>query len=243
MDCEGFEALAVDLLYGELSPERRADALSHSAGCAECGKLQRELDEARAMAASLPARIAPPPELDERIMIAARAAADVRTTRFRGSGLHVAAAAVLACILTGVSFGVGVKVGRPHILGDRDDQLATTPKINPMEVPGAPPYKPNGKFDDWRAYMLGMLKLADEDFAKGESQRALMEYGGVFSGGGRNDWALKARLGQAKCERALGHTAEALKIAKEARDLNRDWGTNFDDIEAESTKLVAELEH
>src|SRR5579872_6305138 len=135
MDCEGFEALAVDLLYGELSPERRADALSHSATCAECGKLSRELDEARAMAASLPARIAPPPELDERIMIAARAAADVRTHRFRGSGFHVAAAAVLACIITGVSFGVGWKVGNQRHKGD----FVGVPHVDPIDFPATPP--------------------------------------------------------------------------------------------------------
>src|SRR5579883_884863 len=214
MDCEGFEALAVDLLYGELSPERRADALSHSAGCAECGKLQRELDEARAMAASLPARIAPPPELDERIMIAARAAADVRTTRFRGSGLHVAAAAVLSFILAGVGFGVGVKVGNMMVMPDMGDG-PHMPDLNANPKPWF-----TGPPADARKYMQGVLQLAEEDFAKGETQRALMEYGGVFSGGGKNDWTLKARLGQARCERALGHTAEALKIAKDARDLN-----------------------
>src|SRR5690242_11014838 len=99
MDCEDFEAKVVDLLYGELSPEVRAEAASHAASCAECGKLSKELDEARKTAAALPARITPPRELDERVLLAARAAAGVRAQPFRGSALHVAAAAVLGAVL------------------------------------------------------------------------------------------------------------------------------------------------
>src|SRR5436309_837438 len=113
MDCEGYEALAVDLLYGDLTPERRADAESHATTCTECGKLSKELDEARKTAASLPARITPPSELDMRIMMAARVAADVRREPLRGGMLHVAAAAVVAALLTGVGSVVGMHVAKP----------------------------------------------------------------------------------------------------------------------------------
>src|SRR5437588_7085711 len=145
MDCENYEALVVDLLYGELSPERRADAAAHAASCAECGKLSRELDEARSVAASLPSRISPPRELDERIMLAARAAADVRKHPIRGSGLHVAVAAVLAMLLVGVSFSVGVKVANPRIRGEIEHDPIIGKKPDPGSIltgPESGPLKP-----------------------------------------------------------------------------------------------------
>src|SRR5947209_1531638 len=157
MDCENYEALVVDLLYGELSPERRADASAHAASCAECGKLSRELDEARKSAASLPARIVPPRELDERILLAARAASDVRAHPFRGSALHVAAAAVLAMLLVGVSFAVGMRVGSPKAIGDVDDEhrihdLHSQHSSVDVNLSSPPTAGTNGSLDDWRPY-------------------------------------------------------------------------------------------
>lgn len=243
MDCENYEALAVDLLYGELSPEKKADAASHAASCAECGKLSKELDEARKTAATLPARIPPPRELDERVMLAARAAADVRAYPFRGSALHVAAAAVLAIVLVGVSFAVGMKVGQPRIIASDD------PVVIVHDRPGgplthseaSPPVRPNGDYDSWRKYMEEMLALANEDFGKGEVKRALMEFGGVYSGGGRHEWALEARLGMARCYRALGQLQDARACARDAFQKNDEWGTHFKDVDDASIQLMKQL--
>lgn len=249
MDCEGYEALAVDLLYGELSPEKRADAQAHAAGCPECGKLSKELDEARHTASSLPSRIAPPPELDERIMLAARMAADVRKQPLRGSGLHVAAAAVLAALLTGVSFVVGMQVGRPKVhLGGPDPEIAVKPKddgrgsaLTTHGNAGPEKITPNTDREQWRKYLEDMLTLANEDLAKGDTPRALKVFGGVYSSGGKTPMALEARLGMARCYRTLGQLEDARSCAKDAFTKNDDWGTHFDEIDREAMKLVTEL--
>lgn len=250
MDCEAYEALAVDLLYGDITPERRADAHAHATSCGECGKLSSELDDARRTAASLPSRIGPPPELDHRILLAARAAVDVRKQPIRGGGLHVAAAAVLAALLTGVSFVVGMNVGKPRIgVVEDDPRLATTnPKKNGGEsaltghggVDTTPPSRPNDR-EGWRAYQESLLKMANEDLARGDFKRALIPFGGVYSGGGRTQMALEARLGMAKCFQALGQLEEARAAARDAREKNGEWGTEFDNIEDESGKLIKEI--
>ncbi len=249
MDCENYEALAVDLLYGEISPEKRADASAHAAGCAECGKLSKELDEARQTAASLPSRINPPAELDERVMLAARMAADVRKQPLRGSGLHVAAAAVLAACLVGVSFVVGMNVGRPptRILGQ--DPIAINPKngdgtlINDMHGGGGPPRvrDRNTDAEQWKTYLDATLSRAAEDFAKGDHERAIQLFGAVYSSGGRTQMALEARIGMAKCYRALGKLEDARGALREAREKNMDWGTNFNEVEREASKLIVEI--
>jgi len=247
MDCENYEALAVDLLYGEISPERRTAAESHAASCPECGKLSKELDEARKTAASLPARIHPPAELDERILLAARAAADVRKQPLRGSMLHFAAAAILGAILIGTSFVVGMRVApRTHIYAQEPEQLATNPKNGGSILTGTesntPPKKNNmSNIEEWRRYQEELLKIAGEDFAKGDFKRALTEFGGAFSNGGRTEMALEARIGMAKCFQSLGQLEEARNAARDAREKNMDWGTNFDEIEQDANKLIQEL--
>ncbi len=245
MDCENYEALVVDLLYGELSPERRAEAVAHSGTCAECGKLSRELEEARSVAASLPARISPPRELDERIMLAARAAADVRNQPFRGSGLHVAAAAVIGMLLVGVSFAVGMKAGQPKIVTDdgHDETIVRNPRDhNKLEIglDGGPPRQSAVTQEQKRQYMEAMLQLANEDFAKGDMKRALTEFGGVYSSG-RSVMALEARLGMAKCYEALGQLEDARAVANDARSKNEEWGLRLDDVEDGASGLIRKI--
>ena len=247
MDCENYEALVVDLLYGELSPERRAEAVAHAGSCVECGKLSKELEEARSVAASLPARIAPPRELDERIMLAARAAADVRKHPFRGSGLHVAVAAVIGMILVGVSFAVGMKAGHrstePEANDDGPISFRDDPHAHLTGIGNGGPSHNTRNTDPakWREYMEAMLKLANEDLAKGEVKRALMEFGGVYASGGRTPMALEARVGMAKCYETLGQLEDARAAASDARTKNDDWGLHLDNVEDSASALVRKI--
>jgi hypothetical protein len=244
MDCENYEAVVVDLLYGELSPERRAEAQAHAGSCAECGKLSKELEDARNVAATLPARIAPPRELDERILLAARAAADVRKHPFRGSGLHVAVAAVIGMILVGVSFAVGMKVGHPTSQPDPEDNpIVDRPDPHGHLIRNGTPSHNTRNTDiaKWRDYMEAMLKLANDDLAKGEVKRALMEFGGVYASGGKTPMALEAGLGMAKCYEALGQLEDARVSASDARTKNDEWGLHLDPVEDGATQLIKKI--
>ncbi len=70
MDCEKFEAAMMDELYGELADElTSAAAKRHVASCARCAALVGGLRATRRVA-SLPL-VAPPAELEERILTAA----------------------------------------------------------------------------------------------------------------------------------------------------------------------------
>jgi TolA-binding protein len=68
MDCEKFEAALLDELYGELDELTSAAAKRHVAGCARCAALIGGLRATRRVAA-LPL-VEPPPDLEERILLA-----------------------------------------------------------------------------------------------------------------------------------------------------------------------------
>jgi hypothetical protein len=70
MDCEKFESAMMDELYGELDELTSAAAKRHIASCARCAALVGGLRATRRVA-SLPI-VAPPAELEERILTAAR---------------------------------------------------------------------------------------------------------------------------------------------------------------------------
>jgi len=70
MDCEKFENLLIDELYGELDEVTSAAVRRHAAGCARCGGLLSGLRATRKVAA-LPVE-EPSPDLEDRILSAVR---------------------------------------------------------------------------------------------------------------------------------------------------------------------------
>ncbi|HSQ63399.1 MAG TPA: zf-HC2 domain-containing protein [Polyangiaceae bacterium] len=70
MDCEKFESLLIDELYGELDEVTSAAVRRHAAGCARCGALLSGLRATRKVAA-LPAED-PSADLEDRILSAVR---------------------------------------------------------------------------------------------------------------------------------------------------------------------------
>src|ERR1700722_19809965 len=81
MDCEKFESVLMDELYGELDELTSAAAKRHVSGCARCSALLGGLRATRRVAA-LP-RIDPPADLEQRILAVA-AAATPRVVPLRG---------------------------------------------------------------------------------------------------------------------------------------------------------------
>ena len=69
--------LLLDLAYGELDAARAAELQSHLAGCDECRREKDALDEARKLAAPLREQEEPGESLDDRILAAARAQAQL----------------------------------------------------------------------------------------------------------------------------------------------------------------------
>jgi len=72
MDCTHCEPVLLDLCYGELAPAQERDVRAHIADCPTCRKALSRLEAGQALARHL-ADEAPPPELTDRIMRAARA--------------------------------------------------------------------------------------------------------------------------------------------------------------------------
>ena len=52
---------------------------------------------------------------------------------------------------------------------------------------------------------------------------------------------LEVWIGMAKCFRAEGKLEEARAALRDAREKNGDWGTYFDNIEADASKLIVEV--
>ena len=82
MDCEKFESAMMDELYGELDELTSAAAKRHVAGCARCAALSsagcgRRGGSPRCLSSTLP------PDLEERILAAAREAQKVVPLRRR----------------------------------------------------------------------------------------------------------------------------------------------------------------
>ncbi len=81
MDCEKFESTVLDELYEELDELTSAASKRHVAGCSRCAGLLAGLRATRRVAV-LPL-VAPPPDLEERILAAARDAQKVVPLRGR----------------------------------------------------------------------------------------------------------------------------------------------------------------
>jgi len=75
VDCEKFESTLIDELYDELDDLTSAEAKRHASGCSRCGGLLAGLRATRKLA--LLPMVVPPPELEERILSAAREAQKV----------------------------------------------------------------------------------------------------------------------------------------------------------------------
>ncbi len=83
MDCEKFESTLIDELYDELDEVTSAAAKRHVGGCVRCATMLSGLRATRRVA-TLPI-VEPPPELEERILAAAREAQRVVPFRRRAS--------------------------------------------------------------------------------------------------------------------------------------------------------------
>jgi TolA-binding protein len=81
MDCEKYESAMMDELYGELDELTSAAAKRHVAGCARCTALVGGLRATRRVA--VVPLVDPPPDLEERILAAAREAQKVVPIRRR----------------------------------------------------------------------------------------------------------------------------------------------------------------
>jgi anti-sigma factor RsiW len=79
MDCEKLESALMDELYGELDELTRASVKRHVAGCARCAALLGGWQATRRVAV-IP-RVAPPLDLEQRIVAAAFAAMPVAAPR------------------------------------------------------------------------------------------------------------------------------------------------------------------
>lgn len=144
MDCEVFQSELPELVYGDLPPERRAQAEAHAEGCASCGAIYAEV---RGVKGSIPAPL-PPPQLGTRLKLMARdqlldekAPAPDRT----GGPIHLAIVAILgACV---AAFGLGVTFER-----QRRDSSTPKPSLSPEDLsfptqtprPSATPARPAG---------------------------------------------------------------------------------------------------
>ncbi|HEY2516936.1 MAG TPA: hypothetical protein VGI39_38960 [Polyangiaceae bacterium] len=83
MDCEKFEATLIDELYDELDEVTSAAAKRHVAGCARCASRMSGLRATRRLAVL--ELLSPPPDLEERILAAAREAQKVAPLKRRAS--------------------------------------------------------------------------------------------------------------------------------------------------------------
>jgi hypothetical protein len=148
-----------------------------------------------------------------------------------------------------VSFSIGMKYGQPAKLPrpDLEDQPLPIKPHHGSVLTGpeaAPPrITPNDDAEKTRTYMVNLVKVASEELASGHVQRALDLYSPAYASGGRSHWALEARIGMAKCLRSLGRLEDARTAARDAREKNMEWGTNWDDIEKDASQQIQEINH
>jgi hypothetical protein len=85
MNCTDCQDLLLDLAYGELAPDQAAAVQSHAQGCAECGPEYLKLQGARQALAplltALRAEEQPGPGFDDKLLAAARGAAEQQAAR------------------------------------------------------------------------------------------------------------------------------------------------------------------
>lgn len=144
MDCEVFQSELPDLAYGELPPERRAQAEAHAEGCASCGAIYAEV---KGVKGSLPPPL-PPPQLGARIKLMARdqlLEEKAPTPDRTGGPIHLAIVTILGACLA--AFGLGVTFER-----QRRGAETPRPSLSPEDLsfptrtprPSATPARPSG---------------------------------------------------------------------------------------------------
>lgn len=138
MECEAFQSELPDLVYGELSDERRAQAEAHAESCASCAAIYAEI---KGIKGALPAPL-PPPQLGTRLKLLARdqlldekAPSPDRT----GGPIHVAIVTILGACLVG--FGLGVTFERRQQEGGPTPRVSLPPEVLtfPSRTPTATP--------------------------------------------------------------------------------------------------------
>jgi hypothetical protein len=222
VECERFQGALVDLLYGDLDADERAFASEHRSQCPTCSGLARELEEARDAVREL-GGLPPPPELDRAVSLAARAAVetDVRRAPLRGSGLHVAAAVILAVSLGALGFALGASSTRRSSEPPPSLAIDPTPAPTDSSVPVAnaptPPRRhprelPPSHVREWQRMNVetGRAKLAAGDVAL-----ALTCFEQAAARGWYTDLGFEARLGMAEAQAAAGKRDAALAALDE----------------------------
>ncbi|HEY2368631.1 MAG TPA: zf-HC2 domain-containing protein [Polyangiaceae bacterium] len=123
MDCEKFESLLIDELYGELDEVTSAAVRRHAAGCARCGALLSGLRATRKVAA-LPME-EPPGDLEDRILSAVREQQKVLPFRARASSALSRAGAWAMRPQTAMAAVFLVVIGTSFVLVQSRKQVST----------------------------------------------------------------------------------------------------------------------
>jgi hypothetical protein len=136
VDCEAFHTDLPDLIYGELSGDRKHAGEAHMASCALCTELVSDLQTVR----TAQRQHLPSPLLSAKIKLAARdELLDEQPTPVLGRGgyLHLATVGVLAaCVgLAGFALGIAYDRDRPAPLAPPPFARKTPPSPPPSFVP------------------------------------------------------------------------------------------------------------
>jgi hypothetical protein len=123
VDCEKFESLLIDELYGELDEVTSAAVRRHAAGCARCGALLSGLRATRKVAA-LPME-EPPGDLEDRILSAVREQQKVLPFRARASSVLSRAGAWAMRPQTAMAAVFLVVIGTSFVLVQSRKQVST----------------------------------------------------------------------------------------------------------------------
>ena len=138
MDCEKFESLLIDELYGELDEVTSAAVRRHAAGCARCGALLSGLRATRKVAA-LPME-EPSVDLEDRILSAVREQQKVLPFRARASSVLSRAGAWAMRPQTAMAAVFLLVIGTSFVLVQTRKQVSTAASNaegTPMQA-GAP---------------------------------------------------------------------------------------------------------
>jgi hypothetical protein len=139
VDCEKFESLLIDELYGELDEVTSAAVRRHAAGCARCGALLSGLRATRKVAA-LPME-EPPDDLEDRILSAVREQQKVLPFRARASSALSRAGGWAMRPQTAMAAVFLVVIGTSFVLVQSRKQVSTAAanaEGMPMQAAAAP---------------------------------------------------------------------------------------------------------
>lgn len=140
MDCEKFESLLIDELYGELDEVTSAAVRRHAAGCARCGALLSGLRATRKVAA-LPME-EPPGDLEDRILSAVREQQKVLPFKARASSVLSRAGAWAMRPQTAMAAVFLLVIGTSFVLVQSRKQVSTASSNAegmPMQAAAAAP--------------------------------------------------------------------------------------------------------